>query len=157
MPSAGYTSFQVGRTAIFILNLFMGVAAASALTLAAAGVSPHRAAVLEALRVTWWAGLGVGLTVAIGATAGRKPVLPVHRCFLVHAGIATGSVLGGLIGSLFPHEVALVDRAFHGLLEHQGIVIGAGVGTILGTAWQIVRVYRLRRAEGKAPAAEPRT
>jgi len=144
-PPAGYTPFQVSRFGIAVFNLLLGVAAAAALALAARREPFSTAAFLGALRISWWAGLGVGLTVAAGATLGRRPVLPLHRCLLAQMGILASSVLGGLVGSLFPQEVARVDRIFHSLLDHEGIVIGAGVGTVLGTAWQVFRVYRMRR------------
>ncbi len=133
------------RILVFASNLLVGAAAAAAFVLVAGRAPLSGESVLEAVRLSWWAGLSVGLTVAVGATVGRKPVLPVHKCMLAQAGIVIGSVVGGLVGSLFPEEIARADHAFHRLLEQQGIIIGAGIGTVVSTVLEIFHVYRMRR------------
>ena len=138
------------RFSLLAANLAVGLAAAALMAMAVGGLGITLQAFLAAVRLSWWAGLSVGISVGFGAAAGRRPVLPFLRCLAAQAGAFAGSVVGGWIGSLFPGEVAEMDRAVRGLLAQRGIVAGAGIGTALGILWQVYSVYRLRRRAEEA-------
>jgi hypothetical protein len=94
-------------------------------------------------------GLLVGTTVGIGATVGPRALLTPSRCLLAQAVVAISSGVGGFIGSLFPHVVSSVDHAVHNALADRGILVGSWLGAALGTALEIVHVYRMRRRESR--------
>jgi hypothetical protein len=132
------------RGEIAAFNALLGVAASTAFTAIAAG-----AATVEEIRaaffVSWWAGLGAGATVAAGAVLGPRPPLDLVRCVLAQGIIVATSAAGAWIGSLFPSEFAAAQDSVRRFLAHRGIVLGAAIGTVVGTATEIFHVYRMRR------------
>jgi hypothetical protein len=95
-------------------------------------------------------GLLVGTTVGIGATVGPRALLMPSRCLLAQAVVAIISGIGGFIGSRFPQVLSSVDRAVHDALADRGIVVGSWLGAALGTALEIIHVYRMRRRESRS-------
>lgn len=143
----------MNRKAVFILNVALGMAASTAFALACSRAAMDLGA---AFLTAWWAGFGVGVTVAAGATLGPRPPLGILKCAFAQGVIVATSALGAYLGSLFPQEVATAEEALRTLLAQRGIALGAGIGAAIGTALEIVHVYRMRRSDDRVSGARAR-
>lgn len=133
------------RFPLFWFNVGLGVALATGYSLALRWKGVDEGTIREAFLASWWAGLIVGLAVAVGATVGPRPALPWKKCVRVHLTIVATSALGALLAWLLPKPWAEADRIVEEEMTRRGLSLGSGIGAFVGTAVQMVQVYVARR------------
>lgn len=104
-----------------------------------------------AFRTTWWAGLIVGLSVAIGATVGPRPALGWKKCVSTQVWIVISSALFALAMTFVPREVVEMERGLEEEIARRGLRTGSGIGAIVGTIVQVIQVYLARRRAARRP------
>jgi hypothetical protein len=137
------------RFGIFVFNLALGAATATAVGIALRGLPLTPGSLGTAALQFGIAGLVVGSTVGVGAVVGPRPPLGLSRSVLAQALVALVSALGGLVGGLFPGVFQAAHEAVNQALKDRGIVVGSWLGAALGAALEIIHVYRMRR-QGEA-------
>ncbi|HEX7896449.1 MAG TPA: hypothetical protein VF950_01620 [Planctomycetota bacterium] len=134
------------RRPLFVFNVALAVLLAG--LYARAVVEPSWEA---AFRTTWWAGLIVGLSVAVGATVGPRPALGWKKCVSTQVWIVITSALFALAMTLLPKEVVEVERGLEEEIARRGLRASSGIGAIVGTVVQIIQVYVTRRRAARRP------
>ena len=104
-----------------------------------------------AFRGTWWAGLIVGLSVAVGATVGPRPALGWKKCVSTQVWIVITSALFALALSFVPREVVEMERGLEEEIARRGLRLGSGIGAVVGTVVQVIQVYVTRRRAARRP------
>jgi hypothetical protein len=141
----------VRRAGIFVYNLAVGALGGTAFGLLVRHFALEGQAVWRAFLGFGLTGMVVGLTVAIGATVGPRPPLGVARCILAQGLVAVTSAAGAFVGAHFPQFFSSVDHAVRDTLARRGLVVGSWLGAALGTAVEIIHIYRSRHRADPPP------
>lgn len=134
------------RRPLFVFNVALAMLLAG--LYARAVVEPTWEA---AFRSSWWTGLVVGLSVAIGAVIGPRPALGWKKCVVTQIWIVITSALFALALSYLPKDVVEMERGLEDEMARRGLRVGSGLGAIVGTIIQVVQVYRARRRAARRP------
>jgi hypothetical protein len=136
----------VKRRPLFVFNVALAMLLAVAY--ARVVVEPTWEA---AFRSSWWTGLLVGLSVAIGAIIGPRPALGWKKCVSTQVWIVITSALFALALAFVPKEVMDMERGLEEEIARRGLRTGSGLGAIVGTIVQMIQVYLTRRRAARRP------
>jgi hypothetical protein len=139
------------RASLFVFNLAVGALGGTAFGVLARSLALEGPAVWRAFLAFGVTGMVVGLTVAIGATVGPRPPLGISRCLFAQGLVAVTSAVGAFLGTLFPQFFSSVDHAVRDTLARRGLYVGSWLGAALGTAAEIIHIYRSRHQEDPPP------
>ena len=138
------------KARLFVFNVLLALLLAAAYDLAVVERRATSDSLRAAFLATWWASLSIGLAVGAGAVLGPRPALGWKKCVNVQVMIVLTSAAVAFLFWLLPREVRAVDRLVDVELGKRGLRRGSGIGAVLGTAWQIIDVYRKRRRAARS-------